>query len=806
MNRNIRIDKGIANKDAMDFSWLLDAPAGKHGFVEVKQGNLYYENGKRAKFVGFNFPARANMPDHKTAEQISRRLATMGVNVVRLHAVDAPISKKRGWSTNPDSPLIDYNSGTSRIFCDEGLDRFDYWVSKLKEQGIYLHVDLLVGRAFMDGDDLDYPDSPPFHIKSITHLNQRLIDLQKEFATQYLCHENKYTGMALIDDPAVMTIQIVNENSIFYDTAFARRFEGIKPYKDEMQRRFNHFLLAKYETRKNLAEAWTFEGKCALGEDEDPAKGTVKCIEIGDYYQPMNDPMGDWMAQDGPARYSDFAEFGIFINRKYYREMIDHIRSLGAKVPIATTNLLTGAADIFSASDGDIMENNAYFNHPAPSRELIIPDMREYVSSDPRLFTFPGFERRSNLTAQASCAAIKDKPFILSEWNEYGAYPFHSSAFIMTAAYACLNNWDGLIVYCYHTSDMVDDQPGDEIRNIMDAFNDPSLVLQFGNMSALFLNGLVSEAKNEVDIIHTDNDLLTQPKAHRMPNSFLPFISKIRTVFLNSGEIYNGSADVAISGGALSGGDYKNAEHAVIYAHSPYIDAKRHYFAGDSHLRKYVDGASKDLSGIGLLNDKFLVFENIAELCKDGNYTAVAKATDYALKKWSMLDTDCGIVGDLMISDTHELEFDPKNEYFKIDTPDFAFYSGKPYESIELGIRYSANANNERITMSLLPLDGSNVAESKHLLFTAIGKTGMDQTEYEKIEDSLDIKMHLKGKLYIDTLEGGLWIKECKSAQLWALDVYGNKIAEIKPGIKEDGCVFEFDGSLPAGNYELIVD
>ena len=145
MNQNVRIDKGIPNKDAMDFSWLLDAPAGKHGFVEVKQGHLYYENGKRAKFVGFNFPARANMPDHKTAEQISLRLATMGVNVVRLHAVDAPIAKKRGWSTNPDSPLIDYNSGTSRIFCDEGLDRFDYWVSKLKEQGIYLHVDLLVG-------------------------------------------------------------------------------------------------------------------------------------------------------------------------------------------------------------------------------------------------------------------------------------------------------------------------------------------------------------------------------------------------------------------------------------------------------------------------------------------------------------------------------------------------------------------------------------------------------------------------------------------------------------------------------------
>ena len=291
-----------------------------------------------------------------------------------------------------------------------------------------------------------------------------------------------------------------------------------------------------------------------------------------------------------------------------------------------------------------------------------------------------------------------------------------------------------------------------------------------------------------------------------MPNSFLPFISKIRTVFLNSGEIYSGSADVAVSGGALSGGDYKSASHAVIYAHSPYIDAKRHYFAGDSHLKRYVDGSSEDLSGMGFINDKFLVFENIAELCKDENYTDVAQAVDSALKKWSLLDDGCGIVGDSMISDTHELEFNPKNAYFRINTPDFAFYTGKPYESIELGERYSAKANNERITLSLLPLDGMGVDTSKHLLLTAIGKTGMDQTEYEKIEDSLDIKVHLKGKLYIDTLEGGLWVKECKSAQLWALDVYGNKMAQIEPCFSGDGCVFKFDGSQPAGNYELTVD
>ena len=40
-----------------------------------------------------------------------------------------------------------------------------------------------------------------------------LIELQKEYAKELLCHVNPYTGLALIDDPAVVTIQINNEDT-----------------------------------------------------------------------------------------------------------------------------------------------------------------------------------------------------------------------------------------------------------------------------------------------------------------------------------------------------------------------------------------------------------------------------------------------------------------------------------------------------------------------------------------------------------------------------------------------------------------
>ena len=41
VRQRIRIHKAETNKGAADFSHLLDAPAGKHGFVRVKDGHFY---------------------------------------------------------------------------------------------------------------------------------------------------------------------------------------------------------------------------------------------------------------------------------------------------------------------------------------------------------------------------------------------------------------------------------------------------------------------------------------------------------------------------------------------------------------------------------------------------------------------------------------------------------------------------------------------------------------------------------------------------------------------------------------------
>ena len=90
MKQRIRIHKAEPNTGVLNYSHLLDAPAGKHGFVEAKKGHLYFEDGTRARFLGFNVAARSNTPDHETADRMAERFASMGVNIIRLHAADAP--------------------------------------------------------------------------------------------------------------------------------------------------------------------------------------------------------------------------------------------------------------------------------------------------------------------------------------------------------------------------------------------------------------------------------------------------------------------------------------------------------------------------------------------------------------------------------------------------------------------------------------------------------------------------------------------------------------------------------------------
>ena len=810
MKQHIGIHKTEANRGVLDYSHLLDAPAGKHGFVETRGGRLYFEDGTRARFLGFNVAARSNTPDHETARKLAERFASMGVNVIRLHAADAPIGDEPGsWSSCREAPLLDYEKGNGRSFHTEGLDRFDYFAAQLKQKGIYLHIDLIVARDFTAGDGLDYPGAAGSCVKRFPMYNKRMIELQKEYAKQLLCHVNPYTGLALIDDPAVMTIQINNEDSAIKGTMEADGREEMQPYRDEVQARFNHFLLAKYGTRERLREAWTHEGLCALGEEEDPGQGTVRGVD-GNFYQPVNEPAGDWNGAVSPARYADFMEFGIHRNRQFYQDMKDYLHSLGVKVPIVTSNLVAGAADVYGHTDGDLMENNSYFNHPLlPLQEpdtYLVAGPAEYVSTNPLTMQKGIGSMATTLLSLASVAIVKGKPFMLSEWNEYGEHAFHSTAFVQTIAYACLNDWDGLILYNHHTSEKGDDQPADEIHNVFDVYNDPAVICQWGFMATVFLKGLVSPARNRVDVVYTQNDLKTLPNMHAMPMTFLPYVTAMRNVFLDGGDTYQGDADVAVNAGFLNGADLSEAKRGVYYAWSPYRDAFRKY-QEENRLHRAASGTNELEQGVHL-GERALVFDEIAKIAGSGDYRKFAAVLDRAMKEWGVMPEGTGLVDGKLISDTGEICFDPDRAQYEVHTPYCAYFSGAPEERISLSERVEVWAKNERISLALLPAGEETLAGADEYVLTAMGATGMDGTTYEQGPELMGIPftaVKFRGKLYAETLEGSLLVRAGK-ASVTALSPVGEVIGEIPGSESAEGVLFEMTGELPGVQYHLRIE
>ena len=181
-------------RGATDFSQLLDAPAGKHGFTRIEDGHFVNDAG-RIRFNGVNIVGGANFPSHEGAERMARRLVHFGFNCVRLHYFDLVDYRFR--LIHEKGLLVD--DGTWCTIDPVQREKFDYLVYQLKKHGIYINVNLLVGRRFKGKNAYDRV------------LQQKELD----YARNLFTHVNPYTGLSLAEDPAVAMVELNNEDALF---------------------------------------------------------------------------------------------------------------------------------------------------------------------------------------------------------------------------------------------------------------------------------------------------------------------------------------------------------------------------------------------------------------------------------------------------------------------------------------------------------------------------------------------------------------------------------------------------------------
>ena len=412
----------------LDFSFLLDAPAGKHGFLTVKDGHFYFEDGERAKFWGVNLHSdMACFPTRKQAEDASKRLAQLGCNAVRMHFLD----------NEAPHGIVDKYRDDSQHLSESQMDRLDYFIYQLKQNGIYVCFDVLgLGvRRFKKGDMAPELKDMPRGARGISFFNKRIIELSKQFAFDFLSHVNPYTGSSYLDEPAIAFIEMTNENSIFFESC--RNFSSY--YEDEIEALWKKWLIDKNKEININRTYW----------DKD-------------------------------------REFLYELTDRYQIEMYEYLRSIGVRIPIGASNVPYDNLVLLADSHMDFVDIHVYWD---------LCDSLDKMHNRPLIKQ--SHLNSKTIINTISRAKVEGKPLISTEWGSNWPNEWRAVDVLTTASYASLNDWDAMFLYAYNGGwGMGWDDLENRLYFGTVIFNDPAKMGLFSLASLIFLKGDISKASD----------------------------------------------------------------------------------------------------------------------------------------------------------------------------------------------------------------------------------------------------------------------------------------------------------------------
>jgi len=444
----------------VDVSFLLDAPAGKHGFIQISNGHLATGDGQRIRLWGVNITdwskGSRQIPSREDAPLWAATLARFGVNCVRFQFLD--LEAPRG--------LIAAGREDTRNLDQEQFDREDFFISELEKRGIYIDFNLLVGRPFKAGDGVE--DASQLHegAKGTSLFDQRMIELQKEYAQQLLGHRNPYTGLEYTRDPAVVLIEINNEDALNI---------GYRPpapfYGQELTGMYNKWLAA-HRTPEQIA-----------------ALRQMAAVEANQGEVPLMFWRGQ-AATAPPERFRAEAEFYNDTQRDYFAGMEDYVKqTLGSKsLVIATADHSHSGSGypILKATMGsDVIDGHTYWEHP-----------ENYVRKSPMVD-----DPYNSMVVELSRSAIAGKPYTVSEVNEPFPNDYAGEGIPILAAYGAMQDWDAIMWYTFEPKQDPAWKP--YVGDPFDISLDPVRLPELAAGALLFLRADVEKAKQTVDRSYT---------------------------------------------------------------------------------------------------------------------------------------------------------------------------------------------------------------------------------------------------------------------------------------------------------------
>lgn len=641
-------------------NWAIPPQAGAKGPITIRDGHFAYPDGTRARFWGINLLNAACYPSHELADALATQLAANGFNLVRLHHFDSD----RAGGVNPDR-----KSAADPLFLDEGLDRFDYLVSRLEAAGIYILLETATSRAFTEADGVNDPGPlvPSGH-KVLPTFAPSWRKAYFDWATAWLGRTNRYTGKAYAKDPGVAMVELTNENSLIllWLTGGLERLPEV--HRAELDRQWNEFVRARYPTDAAIAAAW----KGSINPQLRPGE-TLGHVE--------RTPSGQGTFNQWPtARVADLYDFYLGLETRFFDDLAAHVRGLGFTVPLVPGITYDNPAFAQVMSRFDVVDTHLEWD--APSGGSLRND------------SIVGRPRSQNFIEKFRIAQA-GKPMMVSELNEGFPNDQQAEAPLLWASLASVQDWDA-VVWLNYTNGPIDAGPGpvgsfSELR-----FNSVKWA-QMAAASGLFRSGDVSAAPGLYPMWRS----LAAVKAETVEQD-RPTWPELRDVTTLLGsrvrEVYGGAAPMPIAGlASTSLGWWPEAERfvvqterveAVLGDHGLRARAGRGEGSGPTsaaHLDPQLDG----FAAVSLT-----CLEGAVATCKRGLLTVAGQMENQGMQRIAggsvVLDNgaDAGVLsrpaGKVRFAWTTKPEVRPLDVNGKVGAPISVIADGKGWWSVDM--------------------------------------------------------------------------------------------------------------------------
>jgi hypothetical protein len=430
-----------------DLSALSSEPAGAHGFVRAELGHFVDDRGIRLRFFGINLSGPAGLPDAVTGARLARHFRKLGFNAVRLHALDAP------------GALLSVEGQVDA----EALGRLDNFCAELKAQGIYFSLGLhaLSGYPGLEGDALTrFP-----HGEVLDRFHEPFLAAEGALARALLGHVNPKTARPYSDEPALLYLELNNEDSIFPFAAGST--DDLPPsYRAELARGY----------AASLAER-TAEGLRAPRSADEEAKGGLPTFH------------------DSPSAVADYAHYLHETELRAVTQLATFVRKdLGLHSMLLNSQANVGglAGLLREAAVSDFMDVHGYWDRPSGAGGA--GGAGPWTIRNIPQVTAP---EAGTLGVLASYR-IFGKPFSVSEFATPAPNDYAVETLPLFVGIAGLQDWDALFAFAY--ADQKPEYEPSRINGVFDFAGHPAKLAFVTMAASAFRRGLIAPGRGRVEL------------------------------------------------------------------------------------------------------------------------------------------------------------------------------------------------------------------------------------------------------------------------------------------------------------------